>query len=200
MGFHIRIVIDIIFYNQELERYYMQNKSVREIVLSGLFITLGVILPIVFHAFGAGSAFLPMHIPILIAGFVVSLPFAAAAGAITPMLSSLLTGMPPGFPVLPFMVFELAAYGAFSNLMYRKFKLNVYISLICSMIIGRVVSSIAVWVLATFFMAKLPNPFLFIIGGITQGIPGIIIQIVFIPGIILALQKNNLIKKGGIIS
>ncbi|MGB7605578.1 MAG: ECF transporter S component [Lutisporaceae bacterium] len=175
----------------------MLNKSIREIVLSGLFITLGIILPIIFHAFGAGSTFLPMHIPVLIAGFVVSLPFAIAVGAIIPMLSSLLTGMPPGFPVLPFMVFELATYGAFSSLMYRKFKSNVYISLICSMIVGRIVSSVVVWVLATFFMAKLPNPFVFIIVGITQGIPGIILQIVFIPGIILALQKNNLIVRNG---
>lgn len=195
MAFHIRIVIDSKIYNRELERYYMLNKSIREIVLSGLFITLGIILPIIFHAFGAGSTFSPMHIPVLIAGFVVSAPFAIAVGAIIPMLSSLLTGMPPAFPVLPFMVFELATYGAFSSLMYRKFKSNVYISLISSMIVGRIVSSVVVWVLATFFMAKLPNPFVFILVGITQGIPGIIIQIVFIPVIILALQKNNLIGR-----
>lgn len=176
----------------------MQNKSVRETVLSGLFIALGLILPMVFHAFGAGSTFLPMHIPVLIAGFVVSLPFALAVGVITPILSSLFTGMPPIFPVLPFMVFELATYGAVASLLYRKLKLNVYVSLICSMIVGRIVSSVVVWVLATFFMAKLPNPIVFITGGITQGIPGIIIQIVFIPGIVLALQKSNLIKREGI--
>lgn len=177
----------------------MQNKSVRETVLSGLFIALGLILPMVFHAFGAGSTFLPIHIPVLIAGFVVSLPFALAVGVITPILSSLFTGMPPVFPVLPFMVFELATYGAVVSLLYRKFKLNVYISLISSMVVGRIVSSLVVWALATFFMAKLPNPIVFITGGITQGIPGIIIQIVFIPGIVLALQKSNLIKREGII-
>lgn len=176
----------------------MQNKSVRETVLSGLFIALGLILPMVFHVFGSGSTFLLMHIPVLIAGFVVSMPFAIAVGVMTPILSSLFTGMPPVFPVLPFMVFELATYGAVASLLYRKLKLNVYISLVCSMIAGRIASSVVVWVLATFFMAKLPNPVIFITGGITQGIPGIIIQIIFIPGIVLALEKSNLIKREGI--
>ncbi|MDK2811559.1 MAG: hypothetical protein PWR27_2268, partial [Petroclostridium sp.] len=131
----------------------MQNKSVKEMVLSGLFIAMGLLLPMIFHAFGMGSTFLPMHIPVLLAGFVVSMPYAIAVGVVTPILSSLLTGMPPMFPVLPYMVFELAAYGAVASLLYRRLKLNVYISLVGSMIVGRIVSGIAVWVLATFFMA-----------------------------------------------
>ena len=176
----------------------MINKSVRETVLSGLFIALGLILPSVFHVFGSGSTFLPMHIPVLIAGFVLSLPFAIAVGVLTPVLSSLFTGMPPVFPVLPFMVFELAAYGAVASLLYRKFKQNVYVSLAGSMLVGRIVSSLVVWVLATFFMAKLPNPIVFVTGGITKGMPGIIIQLVFIPAIVFALQKSKLIKREGI--
>ncbi len=176
----------------------MKNKTVRETVLSGLFIALGLILPTIFHAIGAGNTFLPMHIPVLIAGFVVGLPFAIAVGILTPILSSLITGMPPLFPVLIFMIFELATYGAVASLLYRKSKLNIYISLVLSMIIGRIVSSIVVWVLVTFFMAKLPNPIVFIAGAILQGLPGIIIQIVLIPGIVLALQKSNLIKREGI--
>lgn len=66
------------------------------------------------------------------------------------------------------------------------------------MIIGRIVSSIVVWVLATFFMAKLPIPIVFITGAITQGLPGIIIRIVFIPVVVFALQKSNLIKREGV--
>jgi len=108
----------------------MQNKSVKEMVLSALFTAIGLLLPVIFHAFGMGSTFLPMHIPVLLAGFVVSIPFAIAVGIVTPILSSLLTGMPPMFPVLPYMVFELAAYGTVASLLYRRLKLNVYISLV----------------------------------------------------------------------
>lgn len=174
----------------------MKNKSVREIVLSGLFIAIGLLLPSIFHAFGAGSTFLPMHIPVIFAGFTVSLPFAVTVGVLTPFLSSVLTGMPPLFPVMPYMVFELAAYGAASSILYRKLKLNVYVSLIGSMIIGRIVAGIAVWVLASFFMAKLPGPVLFITGAITKGIPGIIIQVVFIPAVVILLERNNFINRG----
>ncbi|RCX17215.1 uncharacterized protein DUF3816 [Anaerobacterium chartisolvens] len=178
----------------------MRNKSVKEIVMSGLFIAMGILLPIVFHAFGMGSTFLPMHIPVLLAGFIVSLPFAIAAAVATPVLSSLLTGMPPAFPVLLYMVFELAAYGAVANLLYRKLKLNAYIALIGSMIAGRIVCGAIVWILATFFMVQLPAPVLFIIGSITKSIPGIVIQLILIPPLILILAKNNLITREGLTS
>jgi predicted membrane protein len=176
-------------------RFIMQNKLTREITLSGLLIAIGLILPTLFHMVGAGSSFSPMHIPVLIAGFTVSLPFAAAVGFLIPLLSSLFTGMPPMFPVLPFMLFELAAYGAVANLLYRKFKLNVYISLIGSMLAGRVVSAVVVWILASFFMAQLPGPVIFFASTITGSIPGIIIQIVLIPPVVILLAKNNLIRR-----
>lgn len=168
----------------------MQNKSLRELVLSGLFIAIGLLLPTFFHAFGLGSTFLPMHIPVLIAGFIVSIPYAIAVGVLTPILSSVLTGMPPAFPVLPYMVFELATYGAVTSLLYQKIKLNVYISLIGSMIAGRIVSGIAVWVLAVFFLAKLPGPIVFLTGSVVKSIPGIIIQLVFIPVLIMVLNRH----------
>lgn len=178
----------------------MKNKSVRELVLSGLFIAIGLLLPMIFHTFGLGSTFLPMHIPVVIAGFAVSLPFAILVGALTPLLSALFTGMPPLFPVLPFMIFELAAYGGVASLLYRRLKLNVYIALILSMLAGRIVSGIAVWVLAAFFAAQLPGPVVFVAGSITGGIPGIIIQLVFIPALILVLDRNKLLRREGLSS
>lgn len=68
--------------------FFMQNKLVKEVVLSGLFIAIGLILPMIFHAFGLGSTYLPLHIPVLLAGFVISIPFAITVGALTPFLSS----------------------------------------------------------------------------------------------------------------
>lgn len=172
----------------------MQSKLTKELTLSGLFIAIGLVLPVLFHSIGAGTMFLPMHIPVLIAGFCVSLPFAAAVGILTPVLSSLFTGMPPAFPVLPFMVFELLTYAVVANLLYRKFKWNVYVALSCSMVAGRVVSAIVVWVLVSFFTVKLPSPIIFLLGSVVDGIPGIIIQIVLIPPVILLLNKYNLIR------
>ena len=176
----------------------MQTKSLRGIVLSGLFIASGLILPSIFHVYGLGSTFSPMHIPVLLAGFFVSIPYAIAVGALTPFLSSVFTGMPPIFPIMPYMVFELAAYGASASLLYRKLKINVYIALIGSMIAGRIVAGFAVWVLATFFAAKLPGPIVFIAGAVTNGIPGIIIQLVFIPALVMMLKRYNSVQREGI--
>lgn len=169
----------------------------RETVLSGMFITFGIVLPVVFHLFGLGSNFLPMHIPVLLAGFVLSTPYAAAVGAVTPLLSSVITGMPPMFPVAAYMIFELAAYSAAASVLSRKFRLNTYISLIGSMAVGRIVAGIAVWVITELFGAKLPGPVAFIGTAIMSGLPGIIIQLVFIPPMILLLKKTKIIEWSG---
>lgn len=112
-------------------------------------------------------------------------------GALTPILSSVLTGMPPMFPVLPFMVFELLTYGAVVSYMHNKVKANIFLSLIVAMIAGRIVSAIVVWILTSFFMAKLPAPTVFIAGAIVKGIPGIIIQLILIPAIVYILNKQK---------
>ena len=160
----------------------MKNKNLTQIATAGLFIAFGIVLPMMFHAIGLGSTFLPMHIPL-------DAPIAAAVGAITPFLSSMFTGMPPAFPVMPYMVFELAAYGYMTSLLYRKMHQNVYISLIGSMISGRIVAGIVVWVLATLFAAQLPGPVVFITASVAKGLPGIVIQLIFIPAIVLLLEK-----------
>ena len=173
----------------------MKSKSPKPLVLSGVLIAIGVVLPIVFHAFGGGSVFLPMHIPVLIAGFYLEVPFALAVGVLIPLLSSMITGMPPVFPVLPFMMVELPTYGVMVSVLYRKLKANVYSSLILSMICGRMMAGVAVWVLATFFMAKLPSPMIFISGAVIKGIPGILVQLIFIPIIVMTVKKKNLFRE-----
>lgn len=169
------------------------RNSIREITTAGLFTAIGILLPVIFHALGLGSAFLPMHIPALMAGFVLSVPYAAAVGAATPLLSSLMTGMPPVFPVMPYMVFELAAYASAVSIVSRKFRLNPYLSLIISMAAGRAVAGIAVWILTVLFGAQLPGPLAFVSGAVVTGLPGIILQLVVIPPLIIILKKKNMI-------
>lgn len=174
----------------------MKNTLAKRLILSGLFIAIGVVLPLAFHAVeGAGNIFLPMHIPVLISGFFLDWPFALVIGILTPFLSSLITGMPPFFPVMVFMIFELAIYGVMVSLLYRKYEKSIYISLIISMICGRIVAGIIVWILTTFFMVQLPKPIIFIKGAIIKGLPGIIIQLIFIPIVVFAIEKSNLSRE-----
>lgn len=177
----------------------MKNKnSVREMVISSLFITMGLVLPVIFHFFGLGSAFLPMHIPVLLSGFILPMPYAVAIGAITPFLSSIITGMPPIFPIMPYMVFELTVYAAVVSILSKKMKLNAYFTLVGSMIAGRSVAGVVVWVMIVLFGVKFPDPFVFIASAVTTGIPGIIIQFVAIPPMVVILKKTNIIRNEGL--
>lgn len=171
------------------------NKS-REIVFAGLFIAMGLILPIIFHTFTMGGpAFLPMHIPVLIAGLLLSPKTALFVGIITPILSSVLTGMPPVYPMLPIMIFELATYGFVAALCSRKFYLGLYPSMFIAMIAGRIMAGLVVAVLA-FGFGFPTNPIPYVYGAIMTGIPGIIIQILVVPAFaklisVLGIRTSN---------
>lgn len=139
-----------------------------------------------------GSALSPMHIPVLLCGFLCGPYYAAIVGFIAPLLRFLLFGMPPIFPVGVSMCFELAAYGIVSGLLYEAFPKKsgfVYVSLISAMLSGRIVWG-AVRVLLS---GVAGSPFtweLFLSGAVLNAIPGIIVQILLIPAIIIALKKT----------
>ena len=171
----------------------MNVYQTKNLSLSAFFIAIGLILPIATHSIGASTMLLPMHLTVILAACILPLHFSILVGSLTPILSTLITGMPPLFPVLPFMFFELITYAIVVNILYFQMKKNIYIALIISMIIGRFISGIIVWILTTIFMAQLPNPIFFIATGVIQGIPGILIQLVFIPSILYGLKKSLLV-------
>ena len=173
----------------------MKRVRINNLVLASLFVGIGIVLPIFFHAAGLGPVFLPMHIPVMLSGYFLPIPLALAVGIFTPILSSLLTGMPPILPVPPYMIFESATYAFLTSLLYRKMKLNVYVSLIPSMIGGRVVSGLTVWVMLTFFSVKLPIFFVFMYSSFLKGLPGVIVQIILIPLLVKFVERSYLDEK-----
>ncbi|ERT58034.1 LytS/YehU family sensor histidine kinase [Peptoniphilus koenoeneniae] len=169
----------------------MKLTKTKELVLSGLLIALGLVLPMAFHLFKAGGpVFLPMHIPVLLGGMILSPVFALLVGVLTPIVSNLLTSMPPLMPMLPIMIVELGLYGLVASILRKKLNLNVFISLIISMIIGRIGAGLVVYVMTSVFAVQFAPPIAFVIGGISKGIPGIIIQLIFIPIIVKAVEKS----------
>ena len=174
----------------------MKN-HIRQMVLTALFIAIGVVLPQAFHMIpNAGSVILPMHIPVLLAGLVCGPVFGLVCGIITPTLSSLITGMPP-MAYLPSMLCELAIYGLVSGLVTKVVKtgkpiVDIYVALITSMLAGRVIYGI---VNALIFRAGEYNMTMWLTASFVTALPGIIIQLVAIPIIIMALRKAKLIEK-----
>lgn len=170
--------------------------NTKNYVYSALFIALGILLPIVFHLIGGpglGRVLLPMHLPVLIGGAFLGPLFGLIIGLITPILSSLFTGMPPVVPILPIMIGELAIYGLVMGYFFKRIKMSGYLSLIITMLAGRIMASIIVMVLVFGFgFGQLPaNPFIYIYGTITAGMPGIIGQLIIVPIIINYLKRYN---------
>ena len=140
-----------------------------------------------------GSMLCPMHIPALLCGFLCGWPWGILMGFTAPILRSILFSMPPMFPVAVSMAFELAVYGAVAGALYarlpRKMS-SIYAALLSAMLAGRLV-----WGIARFLCAGLnPSAFglaAFWAGAVTTALPGIIVQMLRIPILVMALEKHN---------
>ena len=169
----------------------------KRLILAGLCVALGIVLPLAFHSIAnAGSIFLPMHIPVLLCGLLCGWPYGLACGVLTPLLSSLITGMPP-MAYLPSMLCELAVYGLVSGLLMRWIKTrtlvtDVYLSLIGAMLCGRLVFGL---LNALLFRAGSYSLALWTSAAFITALPGILIQLIVLPILVLSLKKAKLIAE-----
>ena len=179
----------------------MRNEKIRDLVLAALFFAIGLVLPFVTMQIPEiGKMMLPMHIPVLLCGFVCGWKYGLPVGFLLPITRSLLFHFPPLYPNAVAMMFELAAYGFFAGFLYRllikrgmKKLPAVLLALIAAMIIGRLVWGAASYIL--YFLGGNGFTFeAFLAGAVLDAIPGIVIQIILIPAIMLALDKLKLIK------
>lgn len=174
-------------------------KNIKFLVLSALFLALGIVLPFFTGQIPEiGSMLLPMHLPVLLCGFVCGWPYGLAIGFITPLLRSLLFSMPPMFPKAVAMAFELSAYGTLAGLFYRILPLKkttrIYLSLIGAMLGGRIVYGLVC--IPLMGIAKVPYSFsIFFASSFTEALPGIVIQLLLIPALLLALHKTHLVEE-----
>lgn len=166
--------------------------NIQMLVTSAIALALCMVLPFLTGQLPQlGNALCPMHIPVLLCGFLCGPAYAAAVGAIAPLLRFALFGMPPIFPTGVAMCFELAAYGLLSSLIYRRLprrRSSIYIALIAAMIGGRLVwGAVRVVLLG---VAGVPFTWaIFAAEAVINAVPGIIVHIVLIPVIVMALER-----------
>lgn len=169
-------------------------KSLRNLVLAGLFLALGLLLPFLTGQIPQiGNMLLPMHIPVLLCGYFCGWQYGLAVGAMTPLLRSALLGMPPLFPIATAMAFELAVYGLMTGLLYKRFPKKAgytYAVLLISMIAGRVVWGAVSFVFYGFGDTAFTWE-MFMGGAILKALPGIALQLILIPILVMALNKNK---------
>ena len=172
--------------------------QIRKLTYSALYLAIALVLPFLTGQIPEiGSMLCPMHIPALLCGFVCGWPWGLAVGFVSPLLRSLLFGMPTAYTAVA-MAFELAAYGAVSGILYRIFprrNWSVYVTLIAAMIAGRLV-----WGGVQFVMAGLRHTVfdrsLFLAGAVTNALPGILVQIILIPILVITMEKAKLTLNG----
>lgn len=172
--------------------------NIKKICITAICLALCCVLPTAFHSLGLGTAFSPIHIPVLLCGLVCGGSFGAICGIAGPILSSLVTGM-PGATMLVSMVPELIAYGLVSGLLMQfvhtgKLIPDLYISLGTAMVLGRVAGGIAK---ALFYMGTGESFSLaiWVSSYFVSALPGIICHLILIPILVVTLMKAHLIPK-----
>jgi len=161
----------------------MLKLSSQKMALTSFFLSLGIVLPFVFHQFAlAGRIFSPMHIPVFLAGIFVGPLSGILVGVLSPVISFFLTGMPPPYAV-PLMSMELPIYGLSMGLLYQVKKMPLILSLFISMILGRGAFAVGLLVLGQF--VDLPYGLsAFLKVSFVTGLPGIVLQLVLIPSLV----------------
>lgn len=172
------------------------TSKVLKLTYSAMCLALAMVLPsLTMHIPQIGTALCPMHLPALLCGFLCGWPWGLAVGVISPILRSLTVGMPPMFPTAVSMAVEMGVYGTIAGLMYAKLPkktVNIYLALIIAMVVGRLA-----WGLTRYLIAGLQHTSFtleaFWAGAVAGSVPGIIVQIILVPLLVLAMEKANLV-------
>ena len=144
-----------------------------------------------------GNMLAPMHLPVLLAGFLCGPWWGALVGAIAPVYRYFLFGMPPIFPTGFAMCFELATYGLVSGWLYRHLpekRSCIYAALITAMVAGRIVWGLVMMMVAAGGAAGFTWA-VFLSGAVLNAIPGILLQLVLIPVLVMALEKAGILRR-----
>ena len=172
----------------------MKNK--KKMILAAFFLALGLLMPFLTGQIREiGNKLLPMHIPVLLCGFVCGWQYGLLVGFIAPLLRCVLFGMPMPNAAIG-MAFELAVYGAMTGILYHKLKktkLAIYISLFVAMVAGRLMWGI-VSMLIYGIQGNVFTWSIFLGGAVLNAIPGIILQIILIPVLVMAIEKTGVIR------
>ena len=172
----------------------MKYSNIKRLTVTALCIALCVVLPMAFHVIpNAGAVMLPMHIPVLLCGLICGWQYGLLCGVLGPLVSSLVTGMPPA-AILPGMMVECGMYGCVGGLLMARIHTgslyaDLYIALPVAMLAGRVISGIVKALILTpglSFTAWATASFV-------TALPGISIQLILLPTLVVALTRAGLV-------
>ncbi len=179
----------------------MRLTNLKKLVLTAMFLALGFLLPFLTGQIEQfGKMLLPMHLPVFLCALICGWQFAVPMALILPILRSAIFIMPPMYPNAIGMSIELGAYALTAGLLYfgarKQTLLVLYRSLLISMLVGRVA-----WGLAQVLLLGLADKTFtfgaFLAGAFLEAIPGMILQLILIPCVMLTLDRAGLVPFRG---
>ncbi len=174
------------------------KKNILNLTLAAMFMAIGIVLPFFTGQIPQiGKMLLPMHIPVILCGLICGWQYGLVVGFILPFLRYVMFGMPLLFPTGIAMAFELATYGMAVGLFYSRSRWQCVISLYRSMA-GAMVAGRLVWAVVQMFLLGTGNGGftlqMFMAGAFLNAIPGIILQLVLVPAVMVALNRTGLVQ------
>lgn len=173
------------------------KQHIQKLVTAAMFTAVGIILPFFTGQIPQiGSMLLPMHLPVLVCGLICGWQYGGIVGFILPLFRYVLFGTPP-MPNGIAMAFELAVYGAVSGFLYNRSKWQCIVSLYRSLIIAMISGRIVWGIVRVVMLGMTGNAFtwqMFMAGAFLNAIPGIILQLIFIPALMVVLNKTGLVR------
>ena len=166
----------------------LSTRKAKCIVGTFLYSMLGIAIPRVFHLLAGssvGTTFLPMHLMVLIAAITFGVTSASIVAGSSIIFSYLLTGMPT-IERLPYMLIELLIYAILLGLFNKKY--NSYISLITTIIIGRLIYALVLFVSTD--LLRFNGYGISVMQSVKTGMPGIVLQIILVPFLAMTVKRG----------
>ena len=179
------------------------QRPVQTLATAAMLMAVGFVLPFFTGQIPQiGKMLCPMHLPVLLCGLLCGWRYGLAVGFVLPLLRSATLMTPPMFPTAIAMAFELAAYGFLAGFLYARSRWQcvaaLYRCLLLAMIGGRIV-----WAAARVVLSGVSEQAftwqMFLSGAFLTAIPGILLQLVFIPVVMVAQDRTGLVRfrRGG---
>ncbi len=175
----------------------MKNEPVKKLTLTAMFLAIGLVLPFLTGQIQQiGNMLLPMHIPVFLCALICGWRYGVPMAFVLPIMRSMLFGMPPIYPTAISMAFELATYALVAGFLYEKSRWQctraLYRSMLAAMMAGRIV-----WGIAQIILLGLKGSAFtfeaFLAGAFLNAIPGILLQLMLVPAVMVALNKTKLV-------
>ena len=167
--------------------------TVKGLVSFGL-IVLAVLLPQLVHLTlgqAGGVRWLPMYLPVLLAGCLLGVRWGIGVGVLSPVVSFALTSLwgdpMPSAARLPFMMAELCVFAAVSGIFSKQIAKNGWMAF-PAVLLGAVAGRAFFLLLAVLFQSVAPFTVEIVLSQIETGLSGLVLQAAMVPLLVMGLR------------